>query len=122
MPPLPGGPTAMRADNGTMRAFAAMLIVLLLLAAPVRASAAGAPRQGATKQEEVRFRNGDVVLAGTLIMPATGAPAPGVVIVYGSDPDVRNPSIIGYATKVFAEKGIAALAYDKRGAGQSSGS
>jgi pimeloyl-ACP methyl ester carboxylesterase len=98
-----------------------LLVLLLLVAPPVRTSAAGPLRQGTTIQEEVTFRNGDVVLAGTLIMPATGAPYPGVVIVYGSDPDARTPGILGYAREVFAEHGIAVLAYDKRGAGQSSG-
>jgi pimeloyl-ACP methyl ester carboxylesterase len=62
-----------------------------------------------------------VVLAGTLHLPAkpAHAPFPLVVLIRGHGPNGRGgfPQII----KALTEQGIAALEYDKRGIGQSSG-
>jgi dienelactone hydrolase len=73
-----------------------------------------------TTTEEVAYPSGDVTLAGTLILPTTPGRHPAVVIVHGSSPDTRAP-LLGYASEVFAQHGIATLVYDKRGAGRSSG-
>jgi dienelactone hydrolase len=72
-----------------------------------------------TRSDDVRFRNGDVTLAGTLIMPTRAAPHPAIVLVHGDGPDTRGS--YRYLADQFAAGGIAALIYDKRGAGQSSG-
>ncbi len=73
----------------------------------------------AFKQEEVSFRNGDVILSGTLLLPLTAGPHPAVVFLHGSGSEGR------YASRFLAEyltgHGIAALIYDKRGVGKSSG-
>lgn len=71
------------------------------------------------KQEEVTFTNGDAKLAGTLIMPASKGPHPAIVFVHGGGAATRR----GFLTwaMLFARHGIAALAYDKRGAGKSTG-
>jgi dienelactone hydrolase len=68
-------------------------------------------------EEEVRFGNGDVTLAGTLYLPAGSRSHPAVVIFHGSGPQTRD-SFMGHW---FAEQGIACLTYDKRGAGESTG-
>lgn len=70
-------------------------------------------------EEEVSFANGDVVLSGTLLRPHRNAKFPAVVITHGSSPHERS----GYRAwgRRFVEAGIAALIYDKRGAGKSSG-
>jgi len=60
---------------------------------------------------EVRFENGDVPLAGTLYVPATQGPHPGVVLIHGSDPDTR---FTGAWPRLFALHGFAVLTYDKR--------
>ena len=72
-----------------------------------------------TRAEKVRFRNGDITLAGTLQLPRTGAKFPAILLVHGDGPETRA----GYEffARRFAEAGIAALVYDKRGAGESSG-
>jgi len=83
--------------------------------APGRSAAASGPRE-----EAVRFTNGDVTLAGTLVLPE-GADAsrkmPAVVLFHGSGPQERDL----FTARWFAGEGIAALAYDKRGVGESTG-
>ncbi|HEY7405616.1 MAG TPA: alpha/beta fold hydrolase [Candidatus Angelobacter sp.] len=61
--------------------------------------------------------SGDVKLAGTLMIPAAPGPYPAVVLFHGSGYAERNL----WMARWFAEQGVAALAYDKRGAGESSG-
>jgi dienelactone hydrolase len=72
------------------------------------------------REEEVRFRNGAVELAGTLHLPrrASGA-VPAVVIVHGSGRVTRKEP--AFYARVYARHGVAALAYDKRGSGESTG-
>lgn len=71
------------------------------------------------REFEVTFSNGDVELAGTVIAPAGVGPHPGMVMVGGSGPSDRT-----HLTEIaegFARKGLAVLAYDKRGTGRSTG-
>ncbi len=72
-----------------------------------------------TREEEVSFQNGDVQLSGTLVLPTSSGKYPAVVITHGSSPNERS----GYRSwaRRFANNGIAALIYDKRGAGRSTG-
>src|SRR5208282_3620575 len=69
------------------------------------------------REEQVRFRNGEVTLGGTLFLPAGSKPRAAVVIFHGSGPQARD-SFMGHW---FAEQGIACLTYDKRGVGESTG-
>ena len=73
----------------------------------------------ATRAENVVFRNGDLALAGTLYIPRSGRPLPAIVLVHGDGPETRA----GYEffARRFAARGVAALVYDKRGAGASTG-
>jgi hypothetical protein len=81
------------------------------------------PRAGArlgVRQYEVRIpASGGAVLAGTLTVPPGDAPHPGVVYVSGSGPTLREEA--QWLESVFVSRGIAVLAYDKRGNGQSNG-
>lgn len=70
-------------------------------------------------ERDVQFQNGDVTLSGTLVFPTTVGPHPGVVIVHGSGPLTRRGP--RYMADLMAERGIAALVYDKRGTGKSTG-
>jgi uncharacterized protein len=72
-----------------------------------------------SRSQHVTFRNGDVVLAGTVLMPRGRPPFPGIVLVHGDGPETRD----GYRflAEEFADRGIAALIYDKRGVGESGG-
>jgi dienelactone hydrolase len=71
------------------------------------------------RAEEVRFANGDVVLAGTLLLPPGPGPHPACVIVHGSGGQWRD--CVRLIADFLASVGVAALAYDKRGTGASTG-
>src|SRR6185503_16707227 len=75
------------------------------------------------RQEEVTFKNGDVTLAGTLLLPAAPPSSkvkrPALVFVHGSGATSREMYWgLGY---LYAARGFAVLAYDKRGVGKSTG-
>ncbi len=73
------------------------------------------------REEEVAFRSGGVTLAGTLRQPLTPGPHPAVVLVHGSQQaDRSNPRYRSDAI-LLARHGIAALVYDRRGLGSSTG-
>jgi pimeloyl-ACP methyl ester carboxylesterase len=73
-------------------------------------------------REEVTFKNGDVTLAGTLLLPATyrkGVKHPAVVYTHGGGPQLREVFWgLGY---LYAARGFVVLSYDKRGVGKSTG-
>ena len=71
------------------------------------------------RQEELSFRNGDVTLAGTLYIPSGGGTHPAIIFIHGSGPDSREQ--YRFYADLFARRGIAALIYDKRGVGASTG-
>lgn len=73
--------------------------------------------QSAVHQEPIEFSSGDAKLAGTLFLPDQPGRHPAVVLFHGSGPEPRNSA----RAEWFARWGIAALAYDKRGVGQSTG-
>src|SRR5439155_3907294 len=71
------------------------------------------------RAEEVRFANGDVALAGTLLLPPGPGPHPACVVVHGSGGQWRD--CVRLIADFLASVGVAALAYDKRGTGASTG-
>jgi len=77
-----------------------------------------APRVAPHRNEEVSFRNGDVILHGTLTSPATAGRHPVIVFLQGSGP-ARRP--FGMWPYFLARYGVATLTYDKRGTGASTG-
>jgi dipeptidyl aminopeptidase/acylaminoacyl peptidase len=68
-------------------------------------------------QESIKFSNRGATLAGTLFLPAKPGRHPAVVLFHGSGPQARDSDRAAW----FAGWGIAALTYDKRGVGQSTG-
>ncbi len=82
------------------------------------------PRIAAYRTQSIRFGENDR-LGGTLYLPAgnSAAPIPAVVMLHGSGPQDRNgyASLIGLLSQRLARRGIAVLAYDKRGVGESVG-
>lgn len=70
-------------------------------------------------EEEVAFESAGVKLAGSLLLPAEPRPAPAVVFVHGSGAEGRWASRF-LATQLVG-RGFAALIFDKRGVGGSSG-
>ena len=78
-----------------------------------------ARRAATEKHEDVRFANGGVRLAGTLISPTTGGRHPAVILVHGSGAENRE-YILPFA-RFLVRRGMAVLGYDKRGVGESTG-
>jgi uncharacterized protein len=72
-------------------------------------------------QEAVRFTNGAVTLAGTLVKPRDPGPHPAIVIVHGSGDQGRASGRYRFWGEFFARRGLATLIYDKRGVGASGG-
>ena len=68
------------------------------------------------KEEEVRFQNAGVTLAGTLRLPLTKGRHPALFLLQGSG-DVDREGESFYAD-YFARHGIVTLVYDKRGTGK----
>jgi hypothetical protein len=68
---------------------------------------------------DVRFPSGKATLAGTLTLPPGNGPHPAIVYVSGSGDTLREES--QWLDGLFVSRGIAVLAYDKRGVGQSGG-
>ncbi len=70
-------------------------------------------------EQQITFANGSVTLAGSLFLPPTGDSLAAVVFLHGSGAEGR------WASRFLAEQlvrnGIAALTFDKRGVGKSSG-
>ncbi len=77
-------------------------------------------------EDEVAFKSGRILLAGTLTIPKGTGPFPAVILLTGSGPQNRDEEIFGF--KIFEKiadyltrKGIAVLRYDDRGVGGSTG-
>ena len=67
--------------------------------------------------EDVEFRSHGDLLSGSIVFPESKKIDSAVVFVHGSGKQTRNIQL----AKRFASAGIAALVYDKRGAGRSGG-
>lgn len=88
-------------------------------AAPGDARPREAPRVRLWSETDLTFRNGEVTLAGTLMVPAGGGRHPAMVLVHGSGPLDRR-AILPFAN-FLVRRGIALFGYDKRGVGGSTG-
>ena len=86
-------------------------------------SPVGEPERTATKikfnEEQVSFQNGEVTLAGTLMTPMTKGPHPVMIITPGDFATSRN--LLRMWAHNFLRSGVAALIFDARGGGASTG-
>jgi len=80
-------------------------------------TATAAPPAQNLQSHDVEFPSQGVTLKGTVSLPRSADILAAVVLVHGAGQESRNP---GFA-HAFAERGIAALTYDKRGVGKSGG-
>jgi uncharacterized protein len=72
--------------------------------------------------EEIAFPGAGVHLSGSVTCPDTADACPGLVLVGGSGPsDRHNDGFFDALRAHLASTGVAVLAYDKRGAGKSTG-
>jgi hypothetical protein len=72
------------------------------------------------REEELRFRNKGVALAGSLFRPEGRGRHPAVLFIHGSGAEGRG-GLNRFLADRLACRGIAAFAYDKRGVGESTG-
>jgi pimeloyl-ACP methyl ester carboxylesterase len=80
------------------------------------------------RREEVRFRSGDLTLAGTFTLPPADGPVPAVLMLQGSGRTDRDDNAKALALDIFPQlsaaivrEGFATFRYDKRGVGGSEG-
>lgn len=73
------------------------------------------------QEQSISFQNGDVTLAGTLFMPPGRGPWPAVVFVHGSGAQPRLSTGDRARVEAYVQAGFAAMVYDKRGVGGSTG-
>jgi dienelactone hydrolase len=110
---------AQKQSSLTWRVFLTIAFLLPLAAcsnqhaAPIETSS----EAHAVREEAVHFRSGKITLAGTLVLPAGTQRHAAVVLFHGSGAQPRDL----FMARWFAEQGIVALAYDKRGVGESTG-
>jgi pimeloyl-ACP methyl ester carboxylesterase len=78
------------------------------------------PRSPSPQTTDVVFNSGDATLHGTVVTPDTPGPHPALVYVPGRGCADRGGGL--RPLRWLAERGIAGLAYDNRGAGDSEGS
>ena len=105
-----------RRSRGSLTSFV-LFVVLPAIACTQRGLVEKPSDKRGTSEETVHFASGDITLAGTLVLPAGSQPHTGVVLFHGSGPQKRDL----FTARWFAAEGIAALAYDKRGVGESGG-
>ena len=72
------------------------------------------------ERHDVEFRNGGATLSGSILVPRTPGRHAAVVFLHGSGPETRWGTSRFFADRL-ARSGVAALVYDKRGAGASTG-
>jgi dipeptidyl aminopeptidase/acylaminoacyl peptidase len=94
-----------------------LFVVLPAVACTQRGLVERPSEKRGTSEETVHFASGDITLAGTLVLPEGSQPHPAVILFHGSGPQKRDL----FTARWFAAEGIAALAYDKRGVGESGG-
>src|SRR5262245_11956842 len=100
-----------------LRPIAAWLMLVAACVGCSRTSASAIHRVETVRDLPITFRSGDATLAGALFVPDDGRRHPAIVLFHGSGPEPRNT----FMARWFAEHGVAALTYDKRGVGASTG-
>ena len=105
-----------RRSRGTLTSFV-LLVVLPAIACTQSGLIERPTEKRAISEETVHFASDGITLAGTLVLPEGSQTHPAVVLFHGSGPQTRDL----FTARWFASEGIAALAYDKRGVGESSG-
>jgi len=71
--------------------------------------------------EEITFRNGDVLFKGILTKPDIDSPYPVVIVIHTSNHGIRDFGVYQHLTKLLPPRGIAVFLYDRRGSGDSTG-
>jgi uncharacterized protein len=86
-----------------------------------RSAAWRAPPSTVLIREEREFHNGDIRLAGTLILPANRSNLGAVVVFHGSATPLRTSPLYAHLVETLPSLGIAVFLFDRRGSGASGG-
>ncbi len=78
-------------------------------------------QEKAHEETEVTFKNGEINLAATLLIPKGGGQFPAVVIIHGSGTSTRENAWTAAYANALVKRGVAVLYPDKRGSGKSGG-
>ncbi|MFP5287799.1 MAG: alpha/beta hydrolase family protein [Thermoanaerobaculia bacterium] len=99
------------------------LVLLSALPAFSQTPEGGAAVEGSPsyRTEDVRYRNGSLNLAALLMLPRSGSPVAGAVIVQGSGTSDRTNGWARAIAEELVGSGVAVLLTDKRGSGASEG-
>lgn len=106
---IPGGQHELTLQTDALRLLAAAVAEFLGNQAPDSSS------------KEVAYSSGDVMLAGTLMVPSGNGPFPAVAIIHGSGSSDRSNAWTAAYAAALVERGIVVLHPDKRGSGESGG-
>ena len=101
-------------------ALVVILLIPFILKDEPRASLRG-PDLSEIEYTEIFFNNGNLQLAGMLIVPEGEGPFPAAVIIHGSGTSQRNSRWYLVVAKHLQDNGIAVLLPDKRGSEKSEG-
>lgn len=109
-----------------LSAFFALLSLPLLAAASQTpgaelASRWAAPASVDVATREVTFRNGDVMLSGTIHYPRSVPIRSALVVTHGASSPDRTLPLYRHLTEMLPPLGMAVLVYDRRGSGKSTG-
>jgi pimeloyl-ACP methyl ester carboxylesterase len=85
------------------------------------ATAWAAAPTNAIASEEKQFRNGAVVLSGTLYVPQRREKVPAVIALHSASCPTRDLPLYRHLTQMLPPLGIAVLVFDRRGSGRSGG-
>ncbi len=99
---------------------AVILLIPFVFKGEARAALVG-PTLSEIEYTEVSFNNGDLKLAGMLILPEGEGPFPVAVIIHGSGTSSRESKWYLTVAKHLQDNGIAVLLPDKRGSEESEG-
>ncbi len=72
-------------------------------------------------EEPLRIESGEVTLGATLFLPEGDGPHPAIIFTHGAEPASRNMAGYRRWANRYVRRGVAALLYDKRGIGDSTG-
>mgnify|MGYP001819602456 CR=1 FL=1 len=106
--------------SGLLVVLAIILLIPFVFKPEPRAALSG-PDLSEIKYTEIFFNNGDLHLAGMLLLPEGEERFPVAVIIHGSGTSHRDSKWYLTAAKHLQENGIAVLLPDKRGSEKSEG-
>jgi len=93
------------------------ITLLFMLLVPLPTSTRAQSDSENVRVEDIGFASHGVELSGSIVLPKDRTFRAAVVFIHGSGPQARNLPL----AHRFAQAGIAALVYDKRGVGRSGG-